>query len=95
MTSMIRTAIVAFALLATVAAAIIGATLSSQGKESSSVQTCAGATWPMIPANCLDGGKGREVRPVGADVDAFDAEADAEAQENRADIEMRFAADFN
>ena len=78
-----------------VAAAITGATFSSQGKEYSSAQTCVGATWPRIPANCLDGGKRREVRPVGADVDAFDEEADAEAQENRADLEMRFAADFN
>ena len=49
----------------------------------------------MIPANCLDGGKGRDVRLVGADVDAFDAEADAEAQEEREDMQIRFAADFN
>jgi hypothetical protein len=31
---------------------------------------CAGATWPQIPAMCLEGGSGREVRYVSAPADA-------------------------
>jgi hypothetical protein len=95
MGTQVRTALLAFAFLATTAAVITGATLRGESKESPEQQICASATWPMIPANCLEGGKGRDVRPVGADVDAFDAEADAEAQEERGDMQIRFAADFN
>ena len=44
----------------------------------------------MIPAECLEGFvQGRQVRMVGADVEAFDAEAAAEEQEEQADIEAR------
>ena len=49
----------------------------------------------MIPAGCLKGGSGREVRMIGADVDAFDAEEDAEAQDDQADAAIDFASDFN
>ena len=50
----------------------------------------------MIPSECLEGSTHpRQVRIAGADVEAFDAEADAEDQEEQADMELRFAADFN
>jgi hypothetical protein len=31
---------------------------------------CAGGTWPQIPAMCLEGGSGRQVRYVSATADA-------------------------
>ena len=49
----------------------------------------------MIPANCMEGSVTRSVRAVGADVDAFDAEEDAEAEEALADMQVRFDAAFN
>src|SRR5262245_36176967 len=58
-------------------------------------QHCSKQAWPMIPPECIDGGVGRQVRMVGADVEAFDAEAAAEEQEQQADMRVRFAFDFN
>ena len=31
---------------------------------------CAGATWPQIPAMCLEGGSGRQVRYASAPIDS-------------------------
>ena len=58
-------------------------------------QHCASSAWPMIPVECIEGGNGRQVRMAGADVEAFDAEAAGEEQEQRADMKVRFAADFD
>lgn len=51
----------------TVAAAITGATYSAATKESNVDDTCARATWPLIPAYCLDGATDRPVRIVSSD----------------------------
>ena len=97
MNSKFRPVFLAIAFSVTVAAAITGATLRGETKESTVaiVTDCAEAAWPMIPAGCLKGGDGREVRMIGADVDAFDAEEDAEAQDDQADAAIDFATDFN
>ena len=87
--------VIAFAL---VAAGIVSiSAFRGETKETSRKQPCSAIAWPMIPAHCLEGGAatGRTVRMVGADVNAFDAEADAEDQEQRADMQVRFAADFD
>ena len=60
----IRQALMMFAFAATVAAAITGATLRGETKETSVVEACARAEWPVIPANCLDGAANRSVRYV-------------------------------
>jgi hypothetical protein len=86
---------VAFGLALLVVA--FGGALRGETKETAREQPCSTIAWPMIPAKCLEGddAKGRTVRMVGADVDAFDAETDAEDQEQQADMQARFAADFN
>jgi hypothetical protein len=92
----VRIATTSIALAVGIFTLVLGAALRGETKETSGEQLCAAITWPMIPANCLEGiAVGREVRMVGADVDAFDAEADAEDQEERADMQARFAADFD
>ena len=70
------------------------ATLRGETKETSNEQICSTLSWPMIPTNCIEGGALHPVRFVGADVDAFDAEESAETQEALADMQVRFAADF-
>jgi hypothetical protein len=97
MNSKFRPVFLAVAFSVTVAAAITGATLRGETKESvvTAVTDCAEAAWPAIPAGCIKGGDGREVRMIGADVDAFDAEEDAEAQDDQADAAIDFATDFN
>jgi hypothetical protein len=68
MNTKIRQALVAVAFSAIAAAAVTGATtLRGETKETSLVETCAGADWPMIPAACLEGGRGYDVRYVSAD----------------------------
>jgi hypothetical protein len=68
MNTRIRQMAVAVAFAATVAAAITGATLRGETREASTpTEVCATAAWPMIPASCLEGGNGREVRMVSAD----------------------------
>jgi hypothetical protein len=95
MNGWVRTALAAIAFVAIVAVAIAAAPLRGETKETSNEQLCSTVAWPMIPANCLEGGATRTVRPIGADVDAFDAEDDAEADEALADMQVRFDADFN
>lgn len=67
-----RKTLLATAFAATVAAALTGASLRGETKEVDLAATCATAAWPMIPAACLDGGPGQEVRYVSADVRAGD-----------------------
>jgi hypothetical protein len=60
-----RGVVIATAFAAAVAAVVTGATMSSgQTKETSLDQSCAHATWPMIPAQCVQGAEGRTVRVV-------------------------------
>ncbi len=60
-----RSLLLATAFAVTVAAGLTGLSLSSQSRESSLDQACAHATWPQIPAQCLDGADaGRSVRMV-------------------------------
>jgi hypothetical protein len=82
---------IAFAL-----AMVSAASLRGETKESSSAQIYAVATWPTIPAHCLDTSEHgeREVRLVGSDVDAFDLEETAETADQRSEMNGRFAADF-
>ncbi|MHA1547835.1 MAG: hypothetical protein ACTSYE_02785 [Alphaproteobacteria bacterium] len=51
----VRTWIAAIAFSATVGAAITGATLPGETREASLHEDCGFATWPRIPARCLDG----------------------------------------
>ncbi len=54
---------VAFAV--TVAAGLTGLSMAGQSKESNLDQACVHATWPMIPAQCLEGADStRTVRTV-------------------------------
>ena len=68
MKSTIRTALLAFAFAATSAAALTGASLRGESMESGLGVDCAAAVWPMIPAACLNGGSGHEVRYVSTDM---------------------------
>jgi hypothetical protein len=83
---------IAFAL-----AMVSAASLRGETRENSSAQICAMAAWPIIPAHCLDrsGHGARDIRLVGPDVDAFDAEENAEAADQRSEMIGRFAADFD
>jgi hypothetical protein len=70
MNAKLRSALPIIAFAATVVVALAGATLRGETKESPVApvaEACAKAAWPMIPANCLVGGKGQEVRQVNAD----------------------------
>jgi hypothetical protein len=92
----VRIATSSIACTLAVFAFIFAAALRGETRETSREQLCSSVAWPIIPANCLEGiTGGREVRMVGADVDAFDAEADAEEVEEQGDMHARFAADFN
>lgn len=70
MTSKMRPALLILAFSATVAAAITGLSFSAETKEVNLAETCALAAWPLIPAECLDGGTGYEVRQISADAPA-------------------------
>ncbi len=57
--------LLAVAFAATVAGGVSALTLRGETKEAGLVDTCAGAAWPLIPAKCLDGGRGADVRVIG------------------------------
>jgi hypothetical protein len=60
-----RTLILAGAFAVTVAAGITGLTYRGETKEAGFVENaCAAAAWPLIPARCLDGGRGHDVRVI-------------------------------
>lgn len=69
-----RTAFVACAVLATVLAVTVGA----KGREIPADDICHVATWPKIPAKCVDGG--RHVRSVGLVADASQLVAQVETK---------------
>ena len=67
MTTRTRSALLTAAFAITVATAIAGLTFRGETKEASKDETCSHAAWPSIPAACLSGGPGHEVRFVTAD----------------------------
>ncbi|WP_421723891.1 hypothetical protein [Bauldia sp.] len=67
MTTTTRKLFVAAAFVVTAAAGITGATLSGETKETDLAAYCETAAWPQIPAACLDGGTGADVRYISAD----------------------------
>jgi hypothetical protein len=85
-----RTAFLAVLFAATASATITGLTVDGESHETSVAAICTSADWPMIPMDCLDGGSDRSVRIVDADLQAAEAEADAEED----DLRFRFDAAF-
>ena len=83
----IRPVLLAIAFAATVAGGVSALTLRGETKESGLVDACAGAAWPLIPAKCLDGGRGSDVRVI-ADLPHADQVSVSPT------IEARFSSDF-
>ena len=70
MNTKLRSALPIIAFGATLVVALAGTTLRGETKESPVApvaEACAKAAWPMIPANCLTGGNGQDVRQIAAD----------------------------
>jgi hypothetical protein len=65
----IRTTLLITAFAATVAG-VLTAAFPGETREASTAETCSHAAWPHIPAGCLDGGKGVDVRFVTANAAA-------------------------
>ena len=66
MPTMLRPLVIGAAFAAMVAAGVTALTLSGETKEAGFAEdACAKASWPLVPAKCLDGGRGAEVRVVG------------------------------
>jgi hypothetical protein len=87
MKSTIRPLLLVAAFAATAAGGVTALTLRGESKEAGLVENaCARAAWPLIPANCLDGGSRAGVRVI-ADLAA------GEAPEVLT-IAARFSADF-
>ena len=81
-----RSVLTAVAFAITVAAGLTGLAMSGQTRESNPNQFCAHATWPMIPAECLQGAdRDRTVRTV----------ATRTAVEGPESMAARFALAFN
>jgi len=83
----IRPVLLAVAFAATVAGGVSALTLRGETKEAGLVDACAGVAWPHIPAKCLDGGSGAEVRVI-ADL------RNADPVSVSPTIEARFSSDF-
>ena len=65
MPTMLRPLVIGAAFAAMVAAGVTALTLSGETKEAGFVEdACAKAAWPLVPAKCLDGGRGAEVRLI-------------------------------
>ena len=78
-----RKALLAIAFAVTAAGALTGATFRGETKELDLAATCATANWPNIPAACLEGSNGKEIRYVTAD-NRFDM----------TEMELRFTVAF-
>jgi hypothetical protein len=66
MQTMLRPLLIGSAFAAMVVAGVAALTLSGETKEAGFVEdACAKAAWPLVPANCLDGGRVADVRVVG------------------------------
>jgi hypothetical protein len=85
-----RPVLLAAVFAATAAAAIAGAAVRGESRDNPREVACAAAEWPMIPAECLEGGDG-DVRVIDGDLRAAEAEYDAEEDELR----FRFEAAFS
>jgi hypothetical protein len=85
----IRPVLLALAFAATVAGGVSALTLRGETKEAGIVDACAGAAWPRIPAQCLDGGRGADVRVI-----AELPNADPDPVSVSPTIEARFSSDF-
>ena len=57
-----RNGLLAVAFAATVAAAITGATPRGETREANLDDACSHVTWPMVPAQCLQGAAEHHVR---------------------------------
>jgi hypothetical protein len=88
MNSTLRPVLLVVAFAATVAGGVTALTLRGESKEAGIVENaCARAAWPLIPARCLDGGRGNDVRVV----------ADRSAARDMPEpltIAARFSSDF-
>ena len=83
MRTMLRPLVIGAAFAAMVAAGVAALTLSGETKEAGFVEdACAKAAWPLVPAKCLDGGRGADVRVVGG-VSRSDPAPDATAMAER------------
>jgi hypothetical protein len=61
----IRTFLLAAAFATTVAAGVTGLTYRGETKEAGVIENaCSKSAWPLIPAKCLDGGRGHDVRVI-------------------------------
>ena len=61
-----RPALVAVALVGTLAAGALGlTTFGGETREADAKAVCTAADWPLIPAGCLEGGGNRHVRLIG------------------------------
>jgi hypothetical protein len=89
MNKSIRPVLLALAFAATVAGGVSALTLRGETKEAGIVDACAGAAWPRIPAQCLDGGRRADVRVI-ADL----SNANPEPVSVSPTIEARFSSDF-
>jgi hypothetical protein len=82
-----RPALVAVALVGTLAAGALGlTTFGGETREADAKAVCAAADWPLIPAGCLEGASNRHVRLIGDTGAAAGGKALA--------MEERFAAAF-
>jgi len=73
----IRKILIATAFSASVAGALTGAALSGETPEIDKSASCATASWPMIPAECLEGGLGHDVRLATANLSVVDRDMQA------------------
>ena len=64
-----RPVLLAAVFAATAAAAIAGAAVRGESRDNPREVACAAAEWPMIPAECLEGGDG-DVRVIDGDLRA-------------------------
>ena len=85
-----RSTLFASLFAATAVAAITGAAVRGESRETPLEAICAAASWPVIPANCLAGVASQEIRLIDSDLEAAEAEADAEQD----DLKFRFEAAF-
>jgi hypothetical protein len=68
-----RSFVLTFGFAVVVAGTVAGTSFRGETREMSVAETCARAAWPEIPAGCLDGGKGHDVRTVTANAPVMDA----------------------
>jgi hypothetical protein len=75
----------------TAATAIAGATVRSESRDTPLEAVCAAASWPMLPAGCIEGGSSDVVRVIEANRIHTISAASAAQDEFR----LRFEAAFS